>query len=102
MSPFVKCKQSCLFLTITYHLVNISFVVEVYFSEQGASLWVQPPYDSANINLTNRLATKNLDSALPDSITEWGLLAISASPDTGRRSSLPKCCINKTRQQVPH
>uniref|UniRef100_A0A3B3DU03 Complement component c3b, tandem duplicate 1 n=1 Tax=Oryzias melastigma TaxID=30732 RepID=A0A3B3DU03_ORYME len=29
------------------------------------------------------LASFNLDRALPDSITEWGVLAISASPDTG-------------------
>uniref|UniRef100_A0A667WKL1 Complement component c3b, tandem duplicate 1 n=1 Tax=Myripristis murdjan TaxID=586833 RepID=A0A667WKL1_9TELE len=29
------------------------------------------------------LASLNVDSVLPDSITEWGVLAISASPDTG-------------------
>ncbi|XP_070847577.1 venom factor-like [Chaetodon trifascialis] len=29
------------------------------------------------------LASKNVDNPLPDSITEWGLLAISSSPHTG-------------------
>ncbi|KAM4750099.1 complement C3-like [Anableps anableps] len=29
------------------------------------------------------LALRNMESALPDSITEWGVLAISASPQTG-------------------
>ncbi|KAK2817446.1 hypothetical protein Q5P01_025637 [Channa striata] len=29
------------------------------------------------------LASKNVDNPLPDSITEWGVLAISASPHTG-------------------
>ncbi|KAM6940226.1 complement C3-like [Xenentodon cancila] len=29
------------------------------------------------------LASKNMDNPLPDSITEWGVLAISASPHTG-------------------
>ncbi|XP_032399538.1 complement C3, partial [Etheostoma spectabile] len=29
------------------------------------------------------LASKNVDNPLPDSITEWGVLAISASPQTG-------------------
>ncbi|TNN34345.1 Complement C3 [Liparis tanakae] len=35
------------------------------------------------MNLINRLASKNVDHPLPDSITEWGILAISASPHTG-------------------
>lgn len=46
-------------------------------------------------NLINSLATTNVpltDSIpLPDSITEWGILAISASPHTGRRRDSSHC-----------
>lgn len=48
-----------------------------------------PLVDHINVDLVDRLATKNVDSALPDSITEWGVLAISASPDTGQRGYSP-------------
>lgn len=41
--------------------------------------------DNTDMNLINRLASKNVEHPLPDSITEWGVLAISASPHTGRR-----------------
>lgn len=40
---------------------------------------------NADINPTYRLASKDVGHVLPDSITEWGILAISASPLTGRR-----------------
>lgn len=73
----------------------ISFCVNFLRSERVCGF-------NPNICLTNRLATQNLDSALPDSITEWGVLAISASSDTGQRSGRPKRRINTTRQQFPH
>lgn len=38
--------------------------------------------------MINRLASKLVANALPDSITEWGILAISASPNTGRMRCL--------------
>lgn len=44
----------------------------------------QPYERTETVNLINRFALKNMDSALPDSITEWGVLAISASHQTGR------------------
>ncbi|XP_054874029.1 complement C3-like [Amphiprion ocellaris] len=33
--------------------------------------------------LSTVLASKNVDTILPDSITEWGVLAVSSSPQTG-------------------
>lgn len=51
-------------------------------------VWFLTSFDTANLDLILRLATKNVDSALPDSITEWGVLAISASPDTGQRRKM--------------
>ncbi|XP_056135701.1 complement component c3b, tandem duplicate 2 [Lampris incognitus] len=38
---------------------------------------------------TDGLASMTMDSILPDSITEWGLLAISSSPDTGFCAAQP-------------
>lgn len=35
-----------------------------------------------------RLASLTVNKALPDSITEWGILAVSASPNTGREEGL--------------
>lgn len=32
----------------------------------------------------DRLASLTMNKALPDSITEWGILAVSASPNRGR------------------
>lgn len=52
--------------------------------------------DSKSNTFTDRLASKNVDNPLPDSITEWGVLAVSASPHTGRQreSRVPQHCVS--------
>lgn len=49
-----------------------------------------------------RLASLTMNRALPDSITEWGILAVSASPNTGREEgfisvSLTLMCFSKVK-----
>lgn len=39
------------------------------------------------MDLINRLASLTMGDPLPDSITEWGLLAVSASPHTGEMTA---------------
>lgn len=58
-------------------------------------LWLHlPKSDDTHVNPINRLAWKDLELPLPDSITEWGLLAVSASPHTGTHGA---CCGNTSQ-----
>ncbi|XP_029706634.1 complement C3-like [Takifugu rubripes] len=56
---------------------------DIYLRSKFYESWLWKSIDLPVQADRDGLATKNVDSALPDSITEWGVLAISASPDTG-------------------
>uniref|UniRef100_H3CLD7 Complement component c3b, tandem duplicate 2 n=1 Tax=Tetraodon nigroviridis TaxID=99883 RepID=H3CLD7_TETNG len=56
---------------------------DIYLRSKFFESWLWRTVDLPAQADRDGMATKNLDSALPDSITEWGVLAISASPDTG-------------------
>ncbi|XP_054865859.1 A.superbus venom factor 2-like isoform X2 [Amphiprion ocellaris] len=57
---------------------------EVYLRSKFYESWLW--MDDVNLPSqadSNGLASKNVDTILPDSITEWGVLAVSSSPQTG-------------------
>ncbi|TNM85383.1 hypothetical protein fugu_007654 [Takifugu bimaculatus] len=56
---------------------------DIYLRSKFYESWLWKSIDLPVQADRDGLATKNVDSALPDSITEWGVLAISSSPDTG-------------------
>ncbi|XP_029015801.1 complement C3-like [Betta splendens] len=58
-------------------------VNDVYLRTKFYESWLWMDVKLPSSTGADGLASKNVDSALPDSITEWGLLAVSASPQTG-------------------
>lgn len=56
---------------------------EVYLRFKFFESWLWQDVNLPSQADRDGLASMNVNSALPDSITEWGLLAISASPHTG-------------------
>ncbi|XP_068615919.1 complement C3-like, partial [Brachionichthys hirsutus] len=57
---------------------------QIYLRKKFFESWLWTDIDLPTQADRDGLASKNVDNAvLPDSITEWGILAISASPDTG-------------------
>ncbi|RVE75945.1 hypothetical protein OJAV_G00003930 [Oryzias javanicus] len=56
---------------------------QIYLRHKFFESWLWMDVDLPSKAERDGLASFNLDSALPDSITEWGVLAISASPLTG-------------------
>ncbi|XP_031732921.1 venom factor-like isoform X2 [Anarrhichthys ocellatus] len=56
---------------------------EVYLRSKFYESWLWTDVKLPSRADRDGLALMNLDHALPDSITEWGVLAISASPHTG-------------------
>ncbi|XP_054896874.1 ophiophagus venom factor-like [Poeciliopsis prolifica] len=56
---------------------------EVYLRSKFYESWLWLDVNLPSETDKDGFALKNMDSALPDSITEWGVLAISASHQTG-------------------
>ncbi|XP_069023890.1 complement C3-like [Embiotoca jacksoni] len=56
---------------------------EVYLRNKFYESWLWIDFNLPSQADTDGLATKNMHNALPDSITEWGVLAVSSSPQTG-------------------
>uniref|UniRef100_A0A3P9LX36 Complement component c3b, tandem duplicate 2 n=1 Tax=Oryzias latipes TaxID=8090 RepID=A0A3P9LX36_ORYLA len=56
---------------------------QIYLRHKFFESWLWMDIDLPSKAERDGLASLNLDSALPDSITEWGVLAISSSPHTG-------------------
>ncbi|XP_068177027.1 complement C3-like [Antennarius striatus] len=56
---------------------------QVYLRSKFFESWLWTDIDLPRQADRDGLASKNVDNVLPDSITEWGILAISASRDTG-------------------
>ncbi|XP_035515263.1 venom factor-like [Morone saxatilis] len=56
---------------------------QVYLRSKFYESWLWMDVNLPSQADRDGLASKNLDKPLPDSITEWGVLAISASPHTG-------------------
>ncbi|XP_028421447.1 complement C3 [Perca flavescens] len=56
---------------------------QVYLRSKFYESWLWTDVNLPSQADRDGLASKNVDNPLPDSITEWGVLAISASPHTG-------------------
>ncbi|KAK5620662.1 hypothetical protein CRENBAI_020815 [Crenichthys baileyi] len=56
---------------------------EVYLRSKFYESWLWMDVSLPSETDKDGLALKNMENPLPDSITEWGVLAISASPQTG-------------------
>ncbi|XP_040003011.1 complement C3-like isoform X3 [Xiphias gladius] len=56
---------------------------QVYLRSKFYESWLWMDVKLPSEADTDGLASRNVDNALPDSITEWGVLAISSSPHTG-------------------
>ncbi|XP_058497234.1 complement C3-like [Solea solea] len=56
---------------------------EVYLRKRFYESWLWTTLNLPTTAEGDGLATMNVANAVPDSITEWGVLAISGSPDTG-------------------
>ncbi|KAM7394684.1 hypothetical protein PAMP_021470 [Pampus punctatissimus] len=56
---------------------------QVYLRSKFYESWLWMDVDLPSNVGQDGLASRNMDHPLPDSITEWGVLAVSASPHTG-------------------
>ncbi|XP_068460339.1 complement C3-like [Clinocottus analis] len=56
---------------------------QVYLRSKFHESWLWMDVNLPDKTDRDGLAVNNVDHALPDSITEWGILAVSASPHTG-------------------
>ncbi|XP_050926350.1 complement C3 isoform X8 [Lates calcarifer] len=56
---------------------------DVYLRSKFYESWLWMDVNLPTQTDRDGLASKNVENPLPDSITEWGVLAISASPNTG-------------------